>query len=188
MINTPIDINAGRNDLAGLFSELGFTKGAEIGVERGGYSEMLCQANPNLELFCIDPWKAYPTYRDHTTQKVLDAIHAEAVARLKSYRCHIIRKFSAEAVRDVADAGLDFVYIDANHDAQHVLQDLTLWIPKVKQGGIISGHDFVKYKGKYGEYNQVKDTVLGYTRDNNISPLFVLKDPAGRSSWMWVKN
>src|SRR3990167_6811547 len=48
----------GREDLAKLFAELKFTKGAEIGVEKGAYSESLCKWNPDLELYCIDPWSA----------------------------------------------------------------------------------------------------------------------------------
>ena len=183
-----IDLNMNRAGLAQLFAELGFTEGAEIGVEKGVFSEILCQANPQLTLYSIDPWKAYREYRDHTTQEKIDEIYNEAVNRLKNYNCKIIRKFSEEAYKDFADVSLDFVYIDANHDAKHTWQDLTLWVPKVKPGGIVSGHDFVRYKGDYGLVNQVKDTVLKFTGENNISPLFALRDANERTSWMWVKR
>ena len=48
----------GRDDMASLFAELGFNSGAEIGVEQGFYSEVLCKANPELQLASIDPWSA----------------------------------------------------------------------------------------------------------------------------------
>ncbi len=63
-----VDLTMGRAGLALLFAELGFTRGAEIGVERGLYAEVLCQVNPALTLFAIDPWEAYPGYREHISQ------------------------------------------------------------------------------------------------------------------------
>jgi hypothetical protein len=53
---SPIEIpNVGRDDLARLFHLLGFQRGVEIGVEQGLFSEVLCQQNPGVELFCVDP-------------------------------------------------------------------------------------------------------------------------------------
>lgn len=43
----------------------------------------------------------------------------------------------------IADRSLDLVFIDANHEAPFVNEDIKLYAPKVKDGGIISGHDFV---------------------------------------------
>lgn len=185
---SPIDINMSRNALGPLFAELEFTRGAEIGVERGIYSEILCKANPTLTLYCIDPWKAYHGYREHTTQKTIDEIYHEAINRLKPYTCKIIREFSEIAFKEFGDESLDFVCIDGNHDFVHITQDLVNWAPKIRTGGIVAGHDFVRYKGKYGLFNQVKDAVLIYTAENHINPWFVLRDPSERPSWMWVKQ
>ena len=41
------------------------------------------------------------------------------------------------------DESLDFVYIDANHAYDWVVQDIELWYPKVKKGGILWGHDYL---------------------------------------------
>jgi tRNA(Arg) A34 adenosine deaminase TadA len=43
-----------------------------------------------------------------------------------------------------AEESLDFIYIDANHKYEFVLQDLKLWFPKLRKGGIFAGHDFLK--------------------------------------------
>jgi len=40
------------------------------------------------------------------------------------------------------DGSLDLVYIDANHAYEHVIEDIRDWLPKVKPGGIIAGHDY----------------------------------------------
>ncbi|MBT5491708.1 class I SAM-dependent methyltransferase, partial [bacterium] len=46
---------------------------------------------------------------------------------------------------------LDFIYIDANHTYESAKEDIQLWYPKIKVGGMISGHDYIPnrlYKGK----------------------------------------
>ena len=53
-----------------------------------------------------------------------------------------IRADSIAASVFYANESLDFVFIDAAHDYHSVLADINAWLPKVKIGGIISGHDF----------------------------------------------
>jgi predicted O-methyltransferase YrrM len=40
-----------------------------------------------------------------------------------------------------ATASLDFVFIDGDHGYQSVLDDIRAWLPKVKDGGWLGGHD-----------------------------------------------
>merc|ERR1712032_976974 len=40
------------------------------------------------------------------------------------------------------DESLDVVYIDADHKWWSVLQDVAVWWPKVRPGGVMFGHDF----------------------------------------------
>ena len=49
---------------------------------------------------------------------------------------------SIEAAKKVEDSSLDFVFIDANHHYEHVVQDMIAWYPKVRSGGLFSGHDY----------------------------------------------
>ena len=44
------------------------------------------------------------------------------------------------------DGFFDFVFIDANHSYEAVREDVAAWAPKVRSGGIVSGHDY--YPGK----------------------------------------
>jgi len=37
---------------------------------------------------------------------------------------------------------IDMVFIDADHSYEGVHNDILKWLPKVKSGGIISGHDY----------------------------------------------
>jgi len=187
--------NAGRDTMAELFGELGFTRGAEIGVEQGLYSEVLLKANPNLKLYCVDMWTAYPGYRDHVDQNRLDTFLNNTKERLAGYDVIYLKKMSMDALADVEDGSLDFVYIDANHELPWVLDDTYHWEKKVRVGGIISGHDYYESKRTYTKCH-VKYAIDCYTRAFRIIPWFIwgaqAKIPGtirdSSRSWMWVKK
>jgi hypothetical protein len=191
----PIEIpNYGRNNLAELFYELKFKVGVEIGVERALYSKILFDANPNLHLYCIDPWLAYKEYTDHIRQSKIDGFYEIAKQNLDPYNHTIIKKFSMDAVKDFSDNSLDFVYIDGNHRYENVVEDIVYWSKKVRPGGIISGHDFIRYN--HQRNNHVIEAVTGYVLSYLISPWFVLGSKRKKEgeirdncrSFMWVKK
>jgi hypothetical protein len=179
---SPIELKLGRNDLACLFQALGFTKGAEIGVEQGLYSQVLCECNPDLELLCVDAWQAYPGYREHVSQAKLDQFYAQTQRRLAPYRVKFARVESVDAATDVEDGSLDFIYLDANHTLPFVIADLEAWTPKVRKGGIISGHDYGR-----SSVGHVREAVIAWTQAYRIEPWILLT--ADRSpSWLWVQK
>lgn len=106
--------------------------GAEIGVDAGRFSANLLVKSKIDLIYGIDCWLTRP-YR-----------YTEAVRRLAKYgnRCTLIHKTSEEAAVDFDDESLDFVYIDADHTYAATKQDIDLWWPKVKFGGVFSGHDY----------------------------------------------
>lgn len=53
-----------------------------------------------------------------------------------------LRTSSVEAARTFADASLGFVFIDMDHRYESVKNDIAAWLPKVKPGGVIAGHDY----------------------------------------------
>lgn len=194
----PLQIpNTGRYDLAALFYELGFRVGVELGVQEGEYSEILCKTNPRLKLYSIDAWKAYKGYTDFTRQDKLERFYTAALERLHKYPCVVMRRFGKDAVTFFRDDSLDFIYIDANHTYNALMEDINLWIPKIRKGGIISGHDYISRTEQWTAdhaYGIIQATNQ-YTREHNIRPWFVLgrkekvegeiRDKA--RSWLWVK-
>ena len=191
----PVEIpNVGRDDLAVLFCELGFKVGAEVGVERGVFSEMLCQRNPALHLYAIDAWTEYEDLpAGRWSQAKLDAYYAAARARLAAYDCDLVRKFSREAARDFEPESLDFVYIDANHEFRYVADDLCVWAKIVRPGGIVSGHDYMRRRSVTNGNCHVPYVVQAYAAAYSIWPWFVLgTNDIGLKrdhfrSFMWVK-
>ena len=49
---------------------------------------------------------------------------------------------SWDAANYFPDKSLDFVFIDACHEYESVKKDILAWMPKIKEGGILSGHDY----------------------------------------------
>jgi hypothetical protein len=181
----PIAMTITRDDLPPLFAELGYKVGAEIGVERGVYSEQLCKAG--LRLYAIDAWTAYRGYREHVSQGKLDRFYEETKQRLNGYNCQLIRCFSIDALKLIPDGSLDFVYIDGNHEFQHTTNDIAGWSKKVRVGGIVSGHDFSRNKKK--DYNcHVKDVVQAWAYSHDIHPWFITRGDKRSPSWFWVKT
>lgn len=183
--DTPVMYPGSRGDLARTFAALGFTVGAEVGVWKGEFSEVLCKANPELKLTCVDPWSPQPDYReDKNNVDILERAYQEARARLSPYPCAFIRRPSSEAAGHVADGALDFVYIDGNHRYDAVTADIEAWAPKVRRGGIVAGHDFFMKPKKHIE---VEKAVRDYAERNRIEPWFVLKSQEDVTpSWFWV--
>lgn len=193
--NLPIEIpNIGRDTLPLWFKDLGFKVGVEIGVESGVYSEILCRLNPGVKLFCIDPWQTYKGYREYVKQDTINSFFEIAKKRLANYDVTLVKALSADAVKQFEDNSLDFVYIDGNHTYPYVLQDVELWTKKVRPGGIIAGHDYIKRAPP--STHDVIGAVKDFTRSNNVNPWFLLgiqaKNPGEIRdqcrSWFWVKE
>lgn len=183
----PITIpHLSRIGLADLFAELGFKRGVEIGVQNGRYSKVLCDANPGVEFYGIDPWEDYSEFAIRCDQEQYNAGYENAKALLPE-NCTLIRKKSMDAVHDFADGYFDFVYIDGNHEFYSVAQDIFWWLRKIRSGGIIAGHDYRRYYPK--SFIHVYQVVNAYTEAYGIKPWFVTDYEVEKvRSFFWVKS
>ncbi len=126
-----------RQALAEHFAELGFTVGAEIGVCHGEYAKVLLAAMPTLRLFGIDSYRRKPSDRT-----IADA---RLAVWITEGRFMLRQMSSVRAAHLFENGSLDFVFIDANHAEVAVREDLETWTPKVRSGGIVSGHDYFRH-------------------------------------------
>jgi len=166
-----------RSSLPGLFAELGYVRGAEIGVMQGKFSEALCKGIPDLELRCVDLWGPYYHYSASSGERH----YKEAQERLALYNAKLIKATSVDAAKDVADGSLDFVYIDADHRFDYVMLDLILWSRKVRPGGIVAGHDYYRFRNA-----GVVPAVDVYTHVHGIHEWFITDEK--EASFFWVKS
>jgi hypothetical protein len=76
---------------------------------------------------------------------VRDHFHAvlKTVQRLREdLSIEIVCRDTAEAGSLFADGSMDVVWFDADHSSAGLARDFSAWIPKVKPGGLLCGHDY----------------------------------------------
>jgi len=137
-INDPLNLFVndnliGKNDLIGI----------EIGSYRGESTEIFLKSNAFKILYCIDPWE--PGYDLKDSAASIEILDAEKEFDEKFKNNSIIKKIkqkSNDAMNLFEDNSIDFIYIDGCHQYEFVKNDLINYYQKIKQGGIISGHDY----------------------------------------------
>jgi hypothetical protein len=116
--------------------------GVEIGVAKGVNALSLLEELSIRKLFLVDPYVPYVDAAQRVSHKDSFIV---AWNKLSNFRqVQFIKKTSRDAVKDVGEP-LDFVYIDGNHSYEYVKNDIALYYPLVKAGGVIGGHDYVPY-------------------------------------------
>jgi len=103
------------------------------------------------QIYCVDKfdaqgetnpylWNAMKVAADGDT--VLDRFLFNRNALGYQNIIHPLAMTSEKAARVMADHIFDFVFIDGDHQYSYASRDIDMWLPKVKPGGIIGGHDF----------------------------------------------
>jgi hypothetical protein len=162
-----------RIELVHLFqSNYKLGKGAEIGSFKGLYAKEILNIWTG-KLYLVDVWRELSLleYADSSNQKQYKNIIIDCCDSIKGCedRCFMLRSDSQNGSELFDDESLDFVYIDANHRYEYVKQDISLWYPKVRKGGIVAGHDYLKldwYADK-SYANHPKDKHIWTDKDNN---------------------
>jgi len=135
----------------------------EVGVWDGSTSKEwvpVVQENAG-EAVLIDLWLGNPTAKGiHAKrEKRADEVFDILKDRLKDYSCvRYVEMDSTEAASLFSDGSVDICFLDADHRFSKVSQDIMAWMPKVKAGGILCGHDCEEL-GNWIE----KDTETDYT-------------------------
>ena len=104
----------------------------ELGVGTAETTERVLKSCDKLmRYYLVDPYYDKPEIPERL-QKVLDS----------NNNATFFRQSSKEAIVEIEDRSLGLVCINANHLYEHVKEDIALWFPKLKRGGIICGHDY----------------------------------------------
>lgn len=105
---------------------------AYMGVE-------IINSGKDLTLICVDHWKGSV---EHTgVPPDMFEQFKKNIAPVKSV-VTAVKGDSAKSASKFEDGAFYFVFIDAGHEYEDVIKDITAWLPKVKKGGIIAGDDY----------------------------------------------
>jgi len=116
--------------------------GVEVGVYGAALSSTLLENFPQVKkLYGVDIYKE--GFAGTLTQEKCDGLFDAVKAAMKQFgaRWQLFRMDSLEAALFLPN-GLDFVYLDSNHEKAHLIKEIYAYEKKVRDGGIIGGHDF----------------------------------------------
>ena len=139
-------INFLGNDLVGL----------ELGVSKGESFMTLLHNCPNIKvLHGVDSYKPYTDFlKDPYDGNAAHVVGYKEIDLDKSIAMNFF-KFSGmgekirihetdseEALQRIDDESLDFIFIDTYMTYEQAYRDFNSWYPKLKNGGLFSGHDW----------------------------------------------
>jgi predicted O-methyltransferase YrrM len=147
-------------------------------------------------LYAVDTWKGNPNVEKH------QALVAQYNA-FETFRHHVglaggealvkpLVMASRDAAPIMADRRFDLVFIDADHSYPTTREDIQLWLPKVRPGGILCGHDC---EGRPGDFDrevllrrQLEDTAPGNATFPIVhpGPILAVDEMFGGRAQLWA--
>lgn len=151
---------------------------AEIGVDEGFFSQEIHNVVKPVKLHLVDIWGS-----DRFHEGKYQGVKAYFEKELEEGEVQIHRKLSTKAVHDFQNDYFDWIYIDTDHSYETTRDELRLYAPKVKEGGIIAGHDYVKGNWistyRYG----VIEAVHEFCVYNNWELVYLTAEPTENQSF-----
>ena len=102
----------------------------------------IINSGKRIKFDCVDHWKGSEEHRDN---EKIDAeyLYEGFLKNIEPVKGVInpVRLNSIDASKLYKPNSLDFIFIDASHDERSVREDLTYWMPRLKENGMIAGDD-----------------------------------------------
>ena len=154
---------AERHEFPNYLNKLGLVGAAvELGVDKSFFASNFIRTWRGSRYYLVDPWKDLEDYTEiqgSYEQRYQTAKRLEA--KYKG-RIQVLRMRGEQAAKVISN-DLDFVHIDANHSYKAVTEDIATWWPKVKNGGILAGHDLFSFT-----LLGVTNAVIDFALQNNL--------------------
>jgi len=127
----------------------------EVGVANGASASYLAKKLQTMgkpfKMFWVDGmqyggYEQYGTIRDAISEYLLDG------------DVSVMPMNSLDASCKFNDKSLDFVFLDSSHEYEQTKAEIRLWQHKLKDGGILAGHDYNQGEG-IGVFDAVNEIV-----------------------------
>jgi predicted O-methyltransferase YrrM len=112
---------------------------AEIGSYRGRSTRALAEHTTG-QLIAIDTWEGSSDFTPEQKSGLLDDFKKN-MAGLDNVTP--LKMTSSEAAGALSNQQFDMIFIDAEHDYDNVKADIQAWLPRLKPGGLLCGHDYI---------------------------------------------
>jgi predicted O-methyltransferase YrrM len=130
----------------------------EVGTYEGkSFSYLVVEAlnaGKEIKMYAVD---SFTFHDEHKNKNILDVFIENMMPVDGKYE--IIVAQSWKAADCFEDKSLDFVFLDADHVAVNFRKDVLAWLPKIKPGGIIAGHDYCDPRYYDNEHPGVAEVV-----------------------------
>jgi predicted O-methyltransferase YrrM len=132
----------------------------ELGSMHGRSAYCLAKASINSIVYCYDFWPACPV----VTADGVEGINSLEVflSNVKDCPNIIPTHLEHENAKWHLDTLVDMVFIDASHTNPNDWECIEYWLPKIKSGGILCGHDY--YTMERDGKNEFPDVVTNVRR------------------------
>ena len=110
---------------------------AEIGVDEGKFSQLIHKKVKPAKFHLIDMWG---TDRFHDGK--FEAVKSYFEEEIEEGEVEIHKTMSTKAAQEFENGYFDWIYIDTDHSYETTRDELELYAPKMKSGGVMAGHDY----------------------------------------------
>jgi len=135
----------GTTGLLNLIKELGDVSDKTM-IEIGSFigESTIIFARHFKHVIAVDPFLPNYDPNDPTSNFNFDDVFNEFKNRIeeKKDKVTIHRLMSNDAIKELDSETYDFIYIDGLHTYDGVKNDIINYLPLVKPGGVIGGHDY----------------------------------------------
>ena len=169
-----------RWDVINVFiTQFNWKIGVEVGVNEGENIFEIAKNNSKLKIYGVDPYKIQKEnilYNEVYTDKSLNIIKRKTLKEaLKYLNVEIIIDTSFNVSKQFDKESIDFVFIDGDHSYGSVKDDIKYWEPKVKENGLIMGHDY-----NWGDVARAVGEIF--------TEVWILSDNVWVASKVWLRN
>lgn len=157
---------ANRNVMLELLPKGGVV--AELGVNRGDFSELILRICKPQFLHLVDSWSSERYHlglRYHVESRFRQELSSGQVVIHQGISTHVVTEFE--------DFFFDWVYIDTDHSYEVTRSELQAYKSKIKLGGVIAGHDYIQGNWKKGLRYGVIEAVHEFCLVENWELIYV---------------